>query len=988
MQNNDQQQKNSIVLKEEQVLEFWEKAKIFEKSLEKEAPLGEYTFYDGPPFATGTPHYGHIVGSLIKDAIPRYWTMRGYRVPRLWGWDCHGLPIENIAEKALGVNSKKEIEETIGVEKFNETCRKEVLGYVKVWEQLIPRLGRWADMKNAYKTMDPEFMESVWWVFKSLWDKGLVYEGYRSMHICPRCETTLSQSEVSEGYEMVKDLSVVAKFKLIPEQRIGKNLVTDDYTYILAWTTTPWTLMGNVALAINGNVKYQLIEADKRYIVAVERVKDIFKDKEYNVIEEFKGLDLLSLKYEPIFDYYSKKADLENKENGWKIYDAEFVNTQEGTGVVHIAPAFGNDDMELGKTKHLPFVQHVSMNGKFKDEVADFKGLYVKPLGKEERLGTDIEIIKYLAKVEKLFSKEKFEHSYPHCWRCSTPLLNYATSSWFVSISKIKNRMLELAKDIQWSPTHVKEGRFGNWLEGARDWSISRQRYWGSAMPLWLCECGEKKVIGSRAELEKESGQKISDLHKHVVDKITIKCGECKKGMKRVPDVLDTWFDSGSMPFAQAHYPFENKESFDNNFPAKFIGEGIDQTRCWFYYMHAISTAIKDSSAYENVVVNGMVLAEDGKKMAKKLKNYPDPSGVIDKYGADAMRLYLLSSPIMQADQLCFKEKEVEEVLRNNVMLISNVLKFYFIFDDGLDHYMLHQEKKSDNIIDEWIKARLTELINDVAKGMIKYDLPEATRPIEGFINDLSTWYIRRSRDRFKSTDQADKTNALNTTAYILVELSKVMAPFMPFIAEDIWQRITLNNYKSKEKSVHLENWPILESELSAEGIAIIENMKKLRKVVELGLSARNKAGIKVRQPLNSISARNIELDDEYVGLIRDELNVKEVILKEGEGELGVEIDTKITQELMQEGIKRDLVRLINAMRRDADLSIKDSAVLFFSTESLLIKEVMDWHKESILKDTLSNDMFDYRFKKEAEFIIERELKVGGEIILIGISKK
>jgi len=579
----EKQTNSSLVSKmEEEILNFWEQKEIFKKSVEKEAPKGDYVFYDGPPFATGTPHYGHIVASTMKDIVPRYWTMKGYRVERTWGWDCHGLPIENIVEKEMGSKSKKDIEK-MGVAEFNERCRSKVLVYVGEWEKVIRRLGRWADMNNAYKTMDLNFMESVWWVFKQLWDKGLIYEGYRSMHICPRCETTLSQQEVAEGYKDIKDLSATAKFELADEPG----------TFVLAWTTTPWTLIGNVALAIGKNVDYVVLgirnqeSGIREKIILSKNRLEIIKG-EYEIIRKLKGKDLVGKKYKPLFDYYFGNEKLENRQNGWKIYAADFVTTEEGTGVVHIAPAFGEDDMNLGKKEKLPFIQHVNMDGTIKAEVKDLAGLNVKPTDDTQK--TDVEIIKYLAQHNLLFAKEKYEHSYPHCWRCETPLINYATSSWFVNVTKIKDKALKLAKKINWSPKHIKEGRFGNWLEGARDWSISRQRFWASVIPIWQCDqCGEKRVFGSAAELEKMSGEKITDLHKHIVDKITFKCEKCDGTMKRVPDVLDTWFDSGSMPYAQMHYPFQNKEKFEKNFPAEFIAEGDDQTRAWFYYLHVIA---------------------------------------------------------------------------------------------------------------------------------------------------------------------------------------------------------------------------------------------------------------------------------------------------------------------------------------------------------------------------------------------------------------
>ncbi|MDD4819194.1 MAG: class I tRNA ligase family protein, partial [Candidatus Colwellbacteria bacterium] len=522
---------------EGQVLDFWNNNKIFQKSVDKSAPQGDYVFYDGPPFATGTPHYGHIVGQIMKDVFPRFFTMKGYRVERKWGWDCHGLPIENIVEKEMNIKTKKDIEE-MGVDKFNQTCRSKVLEYAQEWYRVSDKLGRFVDQKNAYHTMDLSFMESIWWVFKSLWDKGLIYKDYCSMHVCPRCETTLSQSEVAEGYADIKDLSCIAKFEL--EDESG--------TFVLAWTTTPWTLIGNTALAVGEEIDYVKISHTKedgeieKYILAKEKLEDVIKEKKYDFIDSFKGEKLLGKKYKPLFPYYINDEKIENKKNAWKIYSADFVTIEDGTGVVHIAPAFGQDDMNLGKENKLPFIQHLNIDGYFKDEVLDFRSLNVKPSG--DHMSTDIEIIKYLAGKNLLFDKAKYEHSYPHCWRCDTPLINYATSSWFVNVTKIKDDLLREAKNINWSPDYLKEGRFGNWLEGARDWSISRQRFWASVMPIWECACGERKVFGSVKDLEEASGQKIADIHKDVVDKIEFPCPVCAGNMKRVPDVLDCWFES------------------------------------------------------------------------------------------------------------------------------------------------------------------------------------------------------------------------------------------------------------------------------------------------------------------------------------------------------------------------------------------------------------------------------------------------------------
>jgi isoleucyl-tRNA synthetase len=945
---------------EEEILKFWEEQKIFEKSVERVAPKGDYVFYDGPPFATGTPHYGHIVASTMKDVVPRFWTMKGYKVERKWGWDCHGLPIENIAEKELGIKHKQEIVE-MGVEKFNEFCRSKVLGYVAEWKKVITRLGRWADMDNAYKTMDLPFMESVWWVFKELWDKGLIYEGYRSMHICTRCETTLSQQEVSEGYKDIKDLSAIAKFELVDEPG----------TFVLAWTTTPWTLIGNVALAVGKDIDYVKISYNNKndkaeYFVLAKSIYELKKDEFFPsakelkpgevpptpsiITEEFKGQDLVGKKYKPLFDYYVGKG-LQNEESGWQIYAADFVTTEEGTGVVHIAPGFGEDDLNLSYQYKLPFIQHVGMDGQIKSEATDFDGLSVKPMDDHQK--TDIEIIKYLAHAGLLFAKEKYEHSYPHCWRCDTPLINYATSSWFVKVTGVKERALELAKDINWSPKHMKEGRFGNWLSGARDWSISRQRFWASVMPIWKCECGEMRVFGSIKELEEASGQKVTDLHKHIVDKITFQCEKCSGTMKRIPDVLDTWFDSGSMPYAQMHYPFENQEKFEQNFPAEFIAEGEDQTRAWFYYLHVLGTALKDKPAFKNVIVNGTVLAEDGKKMSKRLQNYPDPSLMLEKYGADALRFYLMSSPVVAAENLNFKEADVADLVRGMFRMLWNSYSFFVLYAN-VDKWEPKDTKKlSENLLDKWIISELSVLINDVNTAMENYELNRACRLLPKFIDNLSNWYIRRSRKRFwKSENDNDKSDAYLTLYHVLRLLSKLMAPFTPFIAEEIYRNIT------GEESVHLSVYP--EKSLLLIDEKINMEMEQVRYIVNVGLQLRAKAGIKVRQPLQSLSVREMKLSTELSNIICDEVNVKEIKinntlshLKEGND---IELDTHINEDLKLEGQAREIIRFIQEMRKEAGFEVDNRILVAYSGgkvfENAELKNIIE--KEVLAKELIS----------------------------------
>lgn len=943
---------------EQEILKFWDENQTFEKSVSERPDNKPYVFYDGPPFATGLPHYGHFVASVMKDVVPRYWTMRGFRVERVWGWDCHGLPIENIVEKELGTKTKKEIE-AMGVAKFNELCRSKVLGYVEEWEKTIKRLGRWVDMEHAYVTMSRDYMESVWWVFKQLWDKNLIYQDYRSMHICPRCETTLSQQEVSEGYKDVKDISVYVKFHLKADQEFGNGKYkTKDSAYILAWTTTPWTLPGNVALAVGEKIRYTSLRIKgipELLIVASDLVETILKDEEIEIVhDDVLGKDLVGLQYEPLFPYY------QDIPNAFRVVAGDFVTTTDGTGIVHIAPGFGEDDFQVGKREQIPMVQHVGMDGRMKPEVVDFAGLEVKPRSDDDkvRLSTDIAVLKYLQEHNLFFKKENIVHSYPHCWRCDTPLLNYATSSWFVKVTAVKDDAIKLAEKINWSPAHIKEGRFGQWLGGARDWSISRQRFWASVMPIWECGERDKKnceyvVVGSAEELEKLSGRKVDDLHKHVVDEITFPCPNCGSIMKRVPDVLDTWFDSGSMPYAQLHYPFENKAKFEANFPAQFIAEGQDQTRAWFYYVHVLATSLFKKPAYKNVIVNGIVLAEDGKKMSKKLQNYPDPNVILEKYGADALRYYLVTSPVMHAENLNFSESGVREMYNKVVNTLWNVFEFYSLFADN--KRQITNNKKSENVLDKWILAKLQLLVRDVTREMEAYNLSEASRPIAEFIDELSTWYVRRSRDRFKGEDEADKASALSTLYHVLMTLTKVMAPFTPFIAEEIFQKLKMENGKGGINSVHLEMWPEVDKKLMDE--AVLNEMQIVRKVVEMGLAQRAEASIKVRQPLQQLTVINQEIPKEMQNIVADELNVKEVVCKNGSGELSVALDTKITEELQKEGLARDLVRAINQMRKDKGLTISDKVKIQFESNDELLTTVFSEYSTEISRAVLATEL-------------------------------
>lgn len=954
----------NIAKNEEKILEFWKKNKTFEKSVKNRPDSKPYVFYDGPPFATGLPHYGHILQSLAKDIVPRYFTMRGFKIERKWGWDCHGLPIENLVEKELGLKSRKDIEE-YGIDKFNKECHKIVLRYAKEWKKVVKRIGRWVDMENDYKTMDLDYMESVWWVFKELWDKGLIYQGHKAMHVCPRCETPLSNFEVTQGYKDVKDISVTAKFKLKNPKRLG---LSGD-VFVLAWTTTPWTLPGNVALAVGGSIKYCVLsikEMDGLYIIAKDRIKDVAKNKEYKIKKEFTGRDLVGLEYEPLFPYFK------NTENAFRIVAGDFVSTEDGTGVVHIAPAFGEDDYSIGQKEKIGWVQHVSMDGRFTDYVKDFKRQEVK--SKEDPQSADLEILKWLYTKGLVFSKEKFEHSYPHCWRCDSPLINYATSSWFVRVTELKNDLVKNNKKIHWVPEHIKEGRFGKWLEGARDWAISRNRFWGAPLPVWQSDNGDTIAIGSVKELEKLSGKKITNIHKHIVDKIVIK--KDGKEYKRIPEVLDCWFESGSMPYGQMHYPFENKKKFEASFPAEFIAEGQDQTRGWFYTLHILAAALtcgKNPSipaktslpAFKNVIVNGIVLAEDGKKMSKRLKNYPDPMEMLNKYGADAMRFYLASSPAVHAESLNFSEKDMREIYNKVVGTLSNISDMYFMYGEPKKD---KKSQASSHILDQWILAKLEALKKDTTERMDEYRLAEASRPILDFITELSQWYIRRSRARIKSKDK----EALCTLWHILNELSKISAPFIPFISEEIFKKLNPEN-----ESVHLEDWPKYK-ELDSAQKKLLKDMETAREIVEGALALRAKASIKVRQPLLSLQLTAYNLQPELLDIIAEEVNVKEVKKTQGKKK-EIKLNTKITQELKEEGYAREIVRAVNSLRKRAGLTPKDKISAYIDANKL--KSAILKHENEIKRLTISKKI---NFEKKS-LKFSDEVKMDGVDVWVGI---
>ncbi|MBS3083811.1 isoleucine--tRNA ligase [Candidatus Pacearchaeota archaeon] len=915
-----------------EILDFWKRDKTFEKSLKGKKK--QYVFYDGPPFATGLPHYGHLLASTIKDTIPRFWTMRGYKVERVWGWDCHGLPIENIVEKKLGFKSKKDIE-TMGVDKFCDECEKTVLGYVNDWKGFVERLGRWVDFENSYKTMDVNYMESVWWAFKDIWKKGLIYEGRRVLMYCPRCETPLANAEIAmdNSYREVTEQSVVVKFK-----------VKNKNEYFLAWTTTPWTLIGNVALAVKSDAQYvRLRNNNEVYILVADRVSEL--NGEHTVLDTFKGKDLAGIEYEPL---YFIKTD---KKGHYIIDDNEGVTTTDGTGIVHMA-AYGEFDYSMIKKYDLPLIEHIGLDGKLKEGPKEWIGGWFKKLDKE--------IINDLTKRNLLYKTESHKHSYPFCYRCETPLFYAPLPSLFINIQKIKKDLLKNNEKINWYPEHLKEGRFKNNILSAPDWNISRNRYWASVIPIWKCSCGRSKVIGSIEELRKEAINfpKKIDLHKPTMDKVKLSCS-CGKEMSRVPEVLDCWFESGAMPFAQVHYPFEKKDWFNNNFPGDFVAEYIAQTRTWFYYMLCNSTILFNKNPFKNVITTGNILAKDGQKMSKSKNNYPDPMLLISKYGADALRFYLLSSPIMAAEDVNFSESGVEEVHKKIILILLNTLNFYSINSKGK-----FSSSKKYTSLDNWILSKVAHLGLSVTESMESYDTVNTAREISKFVDELSTWYVRRSRDRFNDGDDDIARAVLRK---VLQDFSLIAAPMLPFISEKIYQTVN-----SDKDSVHLGDWP----EYSKKDVdeKLIEKMNLVREIVSQALKIRDANKIPVRQPLSSITICN-SLDEEFEEIIAEEVNVKKVIFDKRAKE--VNIDLNITPELEAEGYAREIARKIQSERKNRNMKKEERITLelFVTTR---IRNFLQHHLEFISKRVGANKVVfsDDKNKKIILFEIKDE-KIG-----------
>ncbi len=1227
--NNNQ----SLPNLEKEILSKWQQNHTFLSSVEARKNGAKYVFFDGPPFANGLPHYGHILAASLKDAVTRYWNMKGYYVPRTNGWDCHGLPVEYEIEKELELSGKKEIEK-FGVENFNNACRESVFRYTNEWRDTIERIGRWVDFDETYATLDNDYMESIWWVLKQIWNKGLVYQNFRSMHICPRCETPLSNFEVSLGYKEVTDLSVIAKFKL--------NNPAHPNTFILAWTTTPWTLPGNMALCLGPDIEYVKIkapstnQAEEFYIMAKQLVGKLFPEQEPEIVAEIKASELEGETYEPLFPYYANETDKKR----FQVVLADFVTTEDGTGIVHIAAGYGADDFEVAQKYELDPIMHVGMNGEFKAEVSDFAGKFVK--------GQDHNVAEYLAENGLLFNKQNYRHSYPHCWRCDSPLLNFSLKSWFVAVSKIKDKLLKNNEKINWQPNHIKDGRFGQWLENVRDWNISRNRFWGCAMPVWECqECDHQVCLESVRDLRirskngnklyfvrhgeadhnlkqitnsdphdlsnlteqgieqaknvaaklkeegitmiysspfpramqtaeiiaaelglqvktderirelnephntpfteliearkscanpftfrshpdsesikdvlkrvldfvdylaaHESGENVLvvthgavvntainyfedkgfdnaenfsnmsklphdavytyysgkvpqrdgelDLHKPYIDEIELTCDKCSTGtMRRIPEVLDCWFESGAMPYASLHYPFENKREFENNFPAQFIAEGLDQTRGWFYTLHVLSTILFDEPSAQNIIVNGILLAKDGEKMSKRKKNYPDPNELFAAKGVDAVRLFMYQSTAPQAEDVRFSDDAVDEVFKKFSLTLWNTYSFFVTYAN-IDNWKPDPETIAnftpENELDQWILSELQTTIAETTTQMDQYNLTRATRPFTNFVDNLSNWYIRRSRRRFwKSDNDQDKTQAYNTLYIVLTEFCKIIAPFTPFIADGIYSNLT------NQESVHLCDWPTVNEAYHRPELN--EKTQLIRQVVSLGHNIRAKENLKVRQPLGTIEVvvANKNQEKEILAqqeVILEELNIKNLILSDDvsekvklvvkpnarvlgpkygnemqkiiqaakagqfeqasdkilvcgyeltpdEYEIGYEampgisaeseqglvviLHTEITPELEAEGLARDLVRVVQDMRKKADYNVADRIQLLIKTSDTKLNAAITQFGDYIKTETLSLELINDGELIEADQ--EQKVELEGFEVTVAVKK-
>ena len=1018
---------NGFVGLEKEVANLWTARNVIKKNFDMNQDGEYFTFYDGPPTANGRPHVGHVLTRVMKDIIPRYKVMKGYKVIRKAGWDTHGLPVELEIEKKLGISGKEQIEE-YGVEKFVKECKESVFTYVSMWEKMTNQIGYWVDMENPYVTYHNPYIESVWWALKQMWDKGLLYEGHKVMPYCPRCGTALSSHEVAQGYKDVKDLTCVAKFKVEGE----------DNKYILAWTTTPWTLPSNLALCINKAYTYIEAKVGDEILILAKDLADKVLGEDYEIVREFPGTELLGTKYEQLMPF----GKVEGK--AFEVIHGDYVTLSDGTGIVHIAPAYGEDDSLVAKANGITFINLVDREGRFVEEVTPWAGKFVKKC--------DESICKWLEENNKLFKAEKHLHSYPHCWRCDTPLLYYPKESWFVAMTTLRDKLIENNNKINWYPDNIRTGRFGKFLENVIDWGISRDRYWGTPLPIWECECGHKECIGSIEELKNKGINVPEDieLHKPYIDAVHLNCPECGKEMERVKEVIDCWFDSGSMPFAQLHYPFENKELFEQNYPAQFISEAVDQTRGWFYTLLAISTAVFDRNPFENCIVLGHVLDKKGLKMSKSKGNVVDPFEVLGSEGADATRwhFYTASAPWLPTR---FSTDDVSEAGRKFLSTLWNVYSFYVLYAD-LDKFnpTEYADFVSDNVMDKWIMSKLNTLVKDVDAKLNSYDITNAALAIEDFTDELSNWYVRRNRARYWSeTLTDDKIGAYVTLYRVLTTLVKVAAPFVPFITEEIYQNLVVNLDPKAEESVHLCLWPEVDEKAIDKNLEA--EMDLAYKIVKLGRSARNGANIKNRQPLSKMLVSTDSLPEYYGEIITDELNIKAVefgadlsthvnfeikpnlpvlgraygklipgirreiaarnqmelaqtiqnggvvvinvdgteieLNKEnllvtmqglegyafaGEGSIGVVLDTHISEELREEGHLREIISKIQNMRKDKGFEVADKIKLYVADNEMLL-DVIKKFAEVIKKETLTQEIV---YNEEANYT---ETVINGE---------
>jgi len=946
---------------EKDLVDYWKKNKTFEKSVEMRPKDSAYVFYDGPPFITGVPHHGTLLSSIAKDVVPRYWTMKGKRVERVWGWDCHGLPAEVFTEKKLGIKDKRDIGTKISLEEYILTCRENMVQTGNLWEETIDRIGRWVDFKGAYKTMDKEFMESVWWAFKTLYEKGKIYEGEKVLLYCTRDATPISKAEVAmdNSYQDVTDPSVFVKFKL-----------QDEDAYLLAWTTTPWTLPANTAVAVNKDFDYSEVLVDgQKLILATKLLDKVLTDEKhkvlpYEILRTLKGSELVGKSYEPLFENRGEKAHL--------VWDADYVTLDDGTGLVHLAPAYGEEDYALSREKGFPFVNNIDDNGLYKE--GEWKGQNVweanKPIAKELHARGIVWKIAYIT------------HSYPHCHRCGTKLMYRAHPSWFMDIDGQRSEMLEQNQDINWFPEHIKHGRFEKTVQTAPDWNMSRDRFWATAMPVWkgVDADGKEhiKVVGSYAELKELSGEELEDYHRPWVDDITFEVDGVT--YKRIEKVLDCWFESGSMPFAQFHYPFENVEKFEQNFPGDFIVEYVGQVRAWFYYVHAVNVGLFGKNAFKNVITTGTLAGNDGRKMSKSFGNYTDPNELMNQYSADSLRFLLMSSPLMNGEDFSLLDKDVADVARK-LSMVWNMYDFFTLYADVDDWEwngdLSDPSESLKNPLDLWIVSRVHQLTAEIDANLAVYDLPNATKPILPFLDDASNWYVRRSRKRFwKSDNDADKSDAYKTLHYVLVRLAHVMAPFTPFLAEELYQKLTGG------ESVHLCDWPAT----GRVDELVLDRMARTREIIEKGLAARmskseTEQQVKVRQPLSSLTYAGEKLSDDLEQMIAEEVNVKQVV--HDATVPAVVVDKTITPPLLREGMMREVVRNVQSARKKADLNVDDHIHLALLTHADELGAAINEHLQAIAAETLADDVV----HESRDYAFVTECKIEGHELVIGLEK-